>query len=161
MWLLHCDNYHKLSSSTELAMKAPIHKSQLRRERAAFSFFEVLMMVAVIGVLVGIAVPLLSQNDSCYAARDRRNAQELCSTCMMAQAAGLNFVQDDSVIDTVHAIVQGGMSVRGAMRGRVFVVPGLSEEDIKGAAKYLRVQDGQLMYDASSSTSEQKGNTRF
>jgi Tfp pilus assembly protein FimT len=142
-------------------MKAPIHSSNQRRARAAFSFFEVLMMVAIIGVLVGIAVPLLSQNDSFYAARDRRNAQELCSTCMMAQAAGLNFVQDDSVIDTLHAIVQGGMSASGAMRGRVFVVPGLSEEDIQGAAKYLRVQDGQLMYDSTSVTVDSSGNQRL
>ena len=141
-------------------MKPLTLSSKQRRDRSAFSFFEILMMVAIIGVLVGIAVPLLSQNDSFYAARDRRNAQELCSTCMMAQAAGLNFVQDDSVIDTVRAIVQGGMSVRGAMRGRVFVVPGLSEEDIQGAANYLRVQDGQLMY-STSETVEQSGNQRL
>lgn len=104
------------------------------------------MVIAILGVLVGMAVPMMSQSDAVYAARDRRNAQELCSTCMMAQAADLNFVQDDSVINTVHAIVRGGMTVRGAMRGRVFVVPGLSEEDIQGAAKYLQVRDGQLLY---------------
>jgi len=109
------------------------------------------MCVAILGVIAGITVPMLSKSDSVYAARDRRNAQELCSTCMMAQAAGLNFVQDDSVIDTVRAVVSGGMSVRGAMRGRVFVVPGLSDEDIQGAAKFLRVQDGQLMYTTSES----------
>ncbi|WP_395751461.1 type II secretion system protein [Prosthecobacter sp.] len=117
-----------------------------RRVRSAFSLFEVLMFVAILGVMVGIAVPMLSQNDAVYAARDRRNAQELCSTCMMAQAAQLDFVQGDSVMDTVRAIVRGGVSVRGAMRGHVFVVPGLSEEDMQGAAKYLQVRDGQLVY---------------
>jgi type II secretory pathway pseudopilin PulG len=127
-------------------MKTLAHNSMQRRARSAFSLFEALMFIAILGVMAGIAVPMLSQNDSVYAARDRRNAQELCSTCMMAQAAELNFVQDDSVIDTVRAIVRGGMSVRGAARGRVFVVPGLSEEDIQGAVKYLRVKDGQLMY---------------
>lgn len=111
------------------------------------------MVIAIIGVIAAMAVPMFGQNDAVYAARDRRNAQELCSTCMMAQAAELNFVQDDSVIDTVRAIVRGGMSVRGAMRGRVFVVPGLSDEDIQGAAKYLRVQDGQLMYTTTATTS--------
>lgn len=127
-------------------MKTLVHNSMPRRVRSAFSLFEVLMFIAILGVMVGMAVPMIGQNDAIYAARDRRNAQELCSTCTMAQAAELNFVQDDSVIDTVRAIVRGGMSVRGAMRGRVFVVPGLSEEDIQGAAKYLRVQDGQLVY---------------
>jgi type II secretory pathway pseudopilin PulG len=127
-------------------MKTHTYSSTYRRGRSAFSLFEVLMFVAIIGVMAGIAVPMLSQGDAIYAARDRRNAQELCSTCMMAQAAQLDFVQDDSVLDTVRAIVRGGMSVRGALRGRVFVVPGLSEEDMKGAAKFLRVQDGQLLY---------------
>jgi competence protein ComGC len=133
-------------------MKTLAHISSQRRFRSAFSLFEVLMFVAIIGVLVGMAVPMLNQNDAVYAARDRRNAQELCSTCMMAQAAELNFVQDDSVIDTVRAIVRGGMSVRGAMRGRVFVVPGLSDEDIQGAAKYLKVQDGQLIYTSTEAS---------
>ncbi len=127
-------------------MKSHTCLSSQRRVRFAFSLFEVLMCVAIIGVMAGIVVPMISQGDAAYAARDRRNAQELCSTCMMAQAAEVNFVQDESVLDTVRAIVRGGMSVRGAMRGRVFVVPGLSEEDIKGAAKFLRVQDGQLLY---------------
>lgn len=131
-------------------MKTLTHPSKQRRVRSAFSFFEVLMFVAIVGVMVGIAVPMISQNDAVYAARDRRNAQELCSTCMMAQAAELDFVQGDSVMDTVRAIVRGGVSARGAMRGRVFVVPGLSEEDMQGAAKYLQVRDGQLIY-----TSEQ------
>ena len=134
-------------------MKNIFHISKQRGASSAFSLFEVLMFVAIIGVMVGMVVPMLGQNDAAYAARDRRNAQELCSTCMMAQAAELNFVQDESVIDTVRAIVRGGMSVRGAMRGRVFVVPGLSDEDIQGAAKYLRVQDGQLMYTTTATIS--------
>ncbi len=134
-------------------MKTSTHLSSPSRCRAGFSLFEVLMFVAIIGVISGIAVPMLTQDDAIYAARDRRNAQELCSTCMMAQAAQVDFVQDDSVLDTVRAIVRGGMSARGAMRGRVFVVPGLSEEDMKGAAKYLRVRDGQLLY-TSTQTAE-------
>lgn len=128
------------------------HKSSQRRVRSAFSLFEVLMFIAVVGVMIGMAMPMFGQSDAVYAARDRRNAQELCSTCMMAQAAEVNFVQDESVIDTVRAIVRGGMSVRGSMRGRVFVVPGLSDEDIQGAAKFLRVQNGELMYTTTATT---------
>jgi hypothetical protein len=31
-----------------------------------------------------------------------------------------------------------------SLKGRVFVVPGLSEEDIQGAAKYLELQNDEL-----------------
>lgn len=127
-------------------MNKHTHSFLSRRRSSGFSLFEMLMFVAVLGVLIGIVVPMLGQNDAIYAARDRRNAQELSSVSMMAQAAGLNFVQDKDVIDTVRAIVRGGMPMRGAMKGRVFVVPGLSEEDIKGAAKYLSIQGGELRY---------------
>lgn len=137
----------------QTAMKNHVHTATKRRALSAFSLFEVLLFTAILGVMVGMVIPMIGQNDAAYAARDRRNAQELCSTCMMAQAAELNFVQGDSVIETVRAIVRGGMSVRGAMRGRIFVVPGLSNEDIQGAAKFLKLQDGQLLYTTSVTTS--------
>lgn len=133
-------------------MKTPTLSPKCLRRCSAFSLFEVLMCVAVIGIMAGIAVPMLNQNASVYAARDRRNAQELCSTCMMAQAAQLDFVQEGSVLDTVRAIVRGGMSEHGTMRGRIFVVPGLSEEDMQGAAKFLQVKNGQLWYTTTEST---------
>ena len=138
-------------------MKIDAQTSSLRRTRSAFSLSEVLMVVAIIGVMIGIVVPMMNQNDAVYAARDRRNAQELCSTCSVAQAAGVDFVQDESVIDTVRAIVRGGMSVNGAMRGRLFVVPGLSEEDIQGASRFLRVTGGQLMYSVSDAGPSEGG----
>lgn len=111
-----------------------------------FSLFEVLVFVAILGVMLGIAVPMISQNDGVYKARDRRNAQELASISMTAQAAGLNFVQNDNVVDTVRAIVRGGMPLHGAMKGHMFVVPGLSEEDIAGASRFLHIQAGELRY---------------
>lgn len=131
-------------------MKAP---SSFHRQ-SGFSLFEVLMVLAIIGVLLGIAVPLLTHTDTIYAARDRRNAQELCSTSTMAQAAGLDFVQGSSVVDAVRAIVRGGMPMQGAMKGRLFVVPGLSEEDIQGAAKYLIIQNGELRYSTTETVTE-------
>jgi competence protein ComGC len=113
---------------------------------SGFSLFEMLMFIAVLGAMLGILVPMLDVNESIYAARDRRNAQELSSVSVMAQTAGLNFVQETSVIDTVRAIVRGDRPKHGSMKGRVFVVPGLSEEDIKEAAKYLTIQNGELRY---------------
>ena len=141
-------------------MKKSLHLPHRRPNRCGFSLFEVLMFVAVLGVMVGLVVPMLWQTDAMYGARDRRNAQELSATSMTAQAAGLNFIQEDSVLDTVRAIVRGGMPVGGAFKGRVFVVPGLSEEDIQGAAKYLRIQNGELQY-TNSETQHMPGEQRM
>jgi prepilin-type N-terminal cleavage/methylation domain-containing protein len=127
-------------------MKTHAYTSPLSISRRGFSLFEVLMFIAILGVMVSLAVPMLFQHDSIYAARDRRNAQELAATCMMAQAAGLEFVQEESVMETLRALVRGGMPAQGALKGRVFVVPGLSEEDLQGAAKYLELQNGELRY---------------
>lgn len=117
---------------------------------AGFSLFELMVVVSVIGVLLALAIPMINQNDAIYAARDRRNAQELASISVMAQTAGLNFIEGEDVLETVRAIVRGGMPSRGAMKGRIFVVPGLSEEDIRGAARFLEIENGELRYTNSS-----------
>lgn len=115
--------------------------------RSGFSLFEVLMFIAVIGVMIAIVVPMWGQTESIYAARDRRNAQELAAMSLMAHSAGLDFIQEgDDVAETARAIVRGGMPLQGSMKGRRFIVPGLSEEDIQGAAKFLVIKDGELIY---------------
>lgn len=141
-------------------MKTSLHSLRPSSSCSGFSLFEILMFLAVLGVILGITVPMLNQNDAIYAARDRRNAQELASTSTMAQTAGLNFVEGEDVFETVRAIVRGGMPSRGAMKGRVFVVPGLSEEDMKGAAKYLTIQNGELRY-TNSKTVQPPGEQRM
>lgn len=115
--------------------------------RSGFSLFEVLMCIAVIGVITAIVVPLWGQTESIYAARDRRNAQELAAMSLMAHSAGLDFIQEgEDVTETARAIVRGGMPLQGSMKGRRFIVPGLSEEDIEGAAKFLVIKNGELIY---------------
>lgn len=126
-------------------MKTVTHSITAASQRG-FSLFEVLMFIAILGVMTSLAVPMLLQSDSVYAARDRRNAQELSSTSMMAQAAGLNFVQGDDVVETLRALARGDAPAKGPLKGRLFMVPGLSEEDLARAAKFLTIRDGQLQY---------------
>jgi competence protein ComGC len=112
-----------------------------------FSLFEVLMLVAIIGIITAVGVPMLSTNESVYAARDRRNAQELVNTSIMAQAAGLDFVKSGGNIENIlRAVSRGGIVTRGPLKGRSFSVPGLSNEDIEGAAKYVTNNNGELRY---------------
>ena len=122
------------------------NKLQTQTKRAGFSFFEMMMTVAIIGIIVAMVVPMWGNNDAFYAARDRRNAQELVSVSMMASAAGLNFVQGSEMIDILRGISRGSVVTDGALKGRSFSVPGLSEEDLKGAAKYVTLKDGALQY---------------
>ena len=126
-------------------MKAVTHSLSAACQRG-FSLFEVLMSIAVLGLMTSLTVPMLFQTDSLYSTRDRRNAQELSSTSMMAQAAGLNLVQGDDVLKTLRALARGDTPTQGPLKGRLFVVPGLSEEDLISAAKFLTIQDGQLQY---------------
>ena len=101
---------------------------------------------SLVSIIVAMVVPMWGNNDAFYAARDRRNAQELVSVSMMASAAGLNFVQGSEMIDILRGISRGGVVSQGALKGRGFSVPGLSEEDLKGAAKYVTLKDGALQY---------------
>lgn len=135
---------------------ASIHTST--RNTKGFSFFEMMMFVAIIGIIVAIVVPMWGHNDAFYAARDRRNAQELVSICTMAQAAGLDFVENETnLVEILRNISRGRLVERGAMKGRSFSVPGLSEEDLEGAAKYVSLQDGQLRYSFDKQVSRPGG----
>ncbi|MBL9131103.1 MAG: hypothetical protein JNG86_07890, partial [Verrucomicrobiaceae bacterium] len=102
--------------------------------------------VAILGIIVAIVVPMWGNNDAFYAARDRRNAQELVSVSMVANAAGLNFVQGDNVLDILRAVSRGAVVTNGSLKGRSYSVPGLSEEDLLGAAKYVELKNGELHY---------------
>jgi type II secretory pathway pseudopilin PulG len=128
------------------------HTLHLLRSKQGFSFFEMMMFVAILGIIVAILVPLWGNNDAFYAARDRRNAQELVSINTMASAAGLNFVMDEKgqaredLLEILHDISQGDSVKRGALKGRHYSVPGLSNEDIAGAANYITIENGELRY---------------
>jgi hypothetical protein len=117
-----------------------------------FSFFEMMMFVAILGIIVAMVVPMWGSNDAFYAARDRRNAQELVAISTMASAAGLNFAKDDqgnireNLLEILSDISHGDSVKDGALKGRHFSVPGLSNEDIAGAANYVTLENGELRY---------------
>ncbi|MDG2124841.1 MAG: type II secretion system protein [Verrucomicrobiales bacterium] len=117
------------------------------RRDAAFSLVEMLIVIAVIGVVTAIAVPTIGRiNDAAKEARDMRNAQNLASVCANAQASGLNFVGDD-VPATVTAIVTGGLvDDLGSLDGTFFGVPSMSAADQAASASYLEIRSGILVY---------------
>ena len=112
-----------------------------------FSLPELLVVVSAIALLTGLALPALGNaHRSAGQARDVENARSLASIAQSAQAAGVDFVDPSgSVLQTVRNIAAGGTAIRGALAGQTFRVP-MPESEIPGAAQYLQVENGPLLY---------------
>lgn len=113
--------------------------------KAGFSLVEMLVVIAVIGIIAAIAVPNIGRiNDSAKDATYRRNAQNLASVFASAQAAGVDFSSASAVeADIITAIITGATvsDADSPFNGTYFGVPGLDATDAvsetDGAAKYL------------------------
>lgn len=118
-----------------------------------FSLVEMLVVIAVIGIIAAIAVPNIGRiNDSAKEATARRNAQNIASVFASAQAAGLNFAAASTTpSDIAKAVVAGAkVTEKGPFENTWFGVPGLTTADQTSALKYLS-------YDANSSQLLYKG----
>ena len=115
-------------------------------KKAGFSLFEVLMTVAILGIMASLAMSAFgSQGESYQEVRDRRNAQELVATYTAARAAGFDFVASGAVEPIVRKLIDGATPTTGVFKNRVFKVNLLAEADIAGASRFLQIQNGELL----------------
>ena len=120
-----------------------LHQSTSLRAKA-FSLIEMLVVIAVIGIVASIAIPSMSDvNGSAKTARDQRNAQNLCSMYNGAIVAGVDFASNttEGILDELIAGKTGETS------GITFQLSPLNEEAREGLIAYCVLDEsGNMRY---------------
>ena len=126
-------------------MKTFAAASPARRQQG-ISLFEMLMSIAIIGIMCSLALPLFgAQQDAFSAVKAKRNAQELVTECTVARAAGVDFVVAGDLEATLANLKSGARATTGAFAGREFGVKGMSTEEVRVSKAYLKLQNNDLM----------------
>jgi type II secretory pathway pseudopilin PulG len=125
-------------------MKTPAAVSPVRRQQG-ISLFEMLMSVAIIGVMCSLALPLFGAPQEAFSSvKAKRNAQELVTECTVARAAGVDFVVASDLKATLAAVNLGARAESGVFAGREFGLKGMSPEELAASQAYLKIQNGEL-----------------
>lgn len=124
----------------------------VNNKKGAFSLVEMLVVIAVIGILAAIAVPNIGKiNGAAEDSKNRRNAQQLSSVCNAAQAAGHDFVGSETDKVEVCKDIRTGSTITDTTSpfyGSFFGVPNLSDTELTAATGYLAISNGMLTYNS-------------
>jgi prepilin-type N-terminal cleavage/methylation domain-containing protein len=109
-----------------------------------FSLVELLIVVAVIAILAGVALPNLAAiPHNAHYAKSERNAQAIASLAAAARAAGATNQWSDP--EQLINDLEGSLSVKVGTDVVEFKIDPMSEEDREGAVKYLAVDESKAM----------------
>ena len=116
------------------------------RRPCGFSLSEMLLALLAMVVITALIVPLFLFSNDFQEVNERRNAQMLAAVSYRAHEAGVDFVEGAEVGTALQNLLAGGET----SKGQRFQARGLSVNDAKQAAQYLKVQDGHLIYQPNS-----------
>jgi prepilin-type N-terminal cleavage/methylation domain-containing protein len=122
-------------------------------QNEGFSLFEMLTVVCILGIMIAMAIPAFGNSHAARQAKDQRNAQGFCSLAMAASAAGIQIAQgtqDPKV--ALQRLVEGVTVTKGPLKGRLFILPHVTTEDVAGASQFVRIVNGELQYANVEST---------
>ncbi|MDF1816517.1 MAG: type II secretion system protein [Verrucomicrobiales bacterium] len=111
---------------------------------SAFSLVEMLVVIAIIGTISAVAVPVLTGiRDSSNKAKNLTNARHIERMSASLASLGVAHVIPDSMggVEATARLLREGVTVpEGPMAGESFRLPNLSDDDVSEIGKLLRVQ---------------------
>jgi prepilin-type N-terminal cleavage/methylation domain-containing protein len=121
-------------------------KVQLKKVKAAgFSLVELLVVIAVIGIMAAIAIPMISNiNENATIAKDKRNAQNIASVFGAARAAGA--AVDTADVTAAVGDLKTGVPGTGTFLNTTFKVNIGTDEQGPAEDYLVMTTDGTLEY---------------
>ena len=119
-----------------------------------FSLVEMLVVIAVIGIIAAIAIPNIGNvNAAARTSTAKRNAQTLASTFSAAMAAGVDMTAYTTVDTAVAGLTLGVSPTTGPFKDKQFIVPNVPAS---GSTEYTEIT-GYLTWDDTNKMLNYKG----